>query len=210
MLTLKIYKVLALMLFFSVGILYACAQLQQQPAQAPTPQTGSSPAMIPAPVPPTQVAAATAPQPVVEEFEDPTKLPTPGAPYAKQNRDPEVVMKDLPKDAVDAIDFVKSFKENIIKPRGSLDPNAPEVPPFPFDVEIPAVGAMPNVIFPHFPHTFWLDCANCHPNIFIMKKGANPISMVKIVNGEFCGRCHGKIAFPISNCTRCHVKPKEG
>jgi c(7)-type cytochrome triheme protein len=119
-------------------------------------------------------------------------------------------MKDLPKDAVDAIDFVKSFKDNIIKPRGSLDPNAPEVPPFPFDVEIPAVGAMPNVIFPHFPHTFWLDCANCHPNIFIMKKGANPISMVKIVNGEFCGRCHGKVAFPISNCTRCHVKPKEG
>jgi c(7)-type cytochrome triheme protein len=41
-----------------------------------------------------------------------------------------------------------------------------------------------------------------------MKRGANPISMVKIVNGEFCGRCHGRVAFPISNCARCHVKPK--
>lgn len=204
----KRYTVYIWILFISFGILYACAQLQQQPA--PTPQTGSSPAMIPAPVPPTQVAAASAPQPVGEEYEDPTKIPTPGPPYAKENRNPDVVMKDLPRDAVDAIDFVKSFKDNLIKPRGSLDPNAPEVPPFPFDVEIPAVGAMPNVIFPHFPHTFWLDCANCHPNIFIMKKGSNPISMVKIVNGEFCGRCHGRIAFPISNCTRCHVKPKEG
>ncbi len=204
----KRYRVYIWILFISFGILYACAQIQQQ--SAPTPQTGSSPAMIPAPVPPTQVAAASAPQPVGEEYEDPTKIPTPGPPYAKENRNPDVVMKDLPKDAVDSIDFVKSFKDNLIKPRGSLDPNAPEVPPFPFDVEIPAVGAMPNVIFPHFPHTFWLDCANCHPNIFIMKKGANPISMVKIVNGEFCGRCHGRIAFPISNCTRCHVKPKEG
>jgi c(7)-type cytochrome triheme protein len=67
---------------------------------------------------------------------------------------------------------------------------------------------MPNVVFPHFPHTYWLDCGNCHPDIFVMKKGANPISMVKIVNGEFCGRCHGRVAFPISNCSRCHVKPK--
>jgi c(7)-type cytochrome triheme protein len=70
------------------------------------------------------------------------------------------------------------------------------------------VGAMPNVIFPHKPHTLWLECGNCHPAIFKMQKGANPISMVKIVNGEFCGRCHGRVAFPISNCNRCHVKPK--
>lgn len=145
----------------------------------------------------------------LRKFEDPRNLPTPGPPYNKENSNPTVVMRNIPKEATGLEDWVKAFKENIIKPHESLDLSKPHTPPFNLDIEIPAVGSMPNVIFPHFPHTFWLDCGNCHPGIFMMKKGANPISMVKIVNGEFCGRCHGRIAFPIANCTRCHVKPKE-
>jgi c(7)-type cytochrome triheme protein len=166
----------------------------QPAASAPTPApvTGSPPL-------PTQLA---------DDFEDPTQMPTPGPPFAKANRDPEVILKNIPRDQGGNVDWVEAFKKNLISPRESLDPSKPPVPPFAFDIDIPAVGAMPNVVFPHFPHTYWLDCGNCHPNIFVMKKGANPISMVKIVNGEFCGRCHGRVAFPISNCSRCHVKPK--
>ncbi|MFQ5950253.1 MAG: c(7)-type cytochrome triheme domain-containing protein, partial [Nitrospiria bacterium] len=152
---------------------------------------------------------APPPVTVLREFEDPRNLPTPGAPYNEENTNPHVVMRNIPKEATGVEDWVKAFKENVVQPHESLDLSKPPVPPFNFDVEIPAVGSMPNVIFPHFPHTFWLDCGNCHPAIFIMKKGGNPISMVKIVNGEFCGRCHGRVAFPIANCTRCHVKPKQ-
>jgi c(7)-type cytochrome triheme protein len=178
------------------AILYACAQMKQQKSVAETP----SPAV--------STEAISAPSPGIDQGESLTTLPEPGPPFAKQNRNPEVVLKDLPRDTQGNIDWVKALKDGVIHPKGSLEPNKPEIPPFPLDVEIPAVGAMPNVIFPHFPHTMWLECGNCHPAIFKMQKGANPISMVKIVNGEFCGRCHGRVAFPISNCNRCHVKPK--
>jgi hypothetical protein len=33
--------------------------------------------------------------------------------------------------------------------------------------------------------------------------------MVQILLGEKCGVCHGKVAFPVSECRRCHSKPKE-
>jgi c(7)-type cytochrome triheme protein len=150
----------------------------------------------------------TAPPPSEPKHESLTQVPVPGPPYGWQNRNPRVVLKNFPRDAIGTVDWVKAIKEGYVKPHDSLDLNAPPTPPFKFNVEIPAVGSMPNVIFPHEAHTLWLQCGNCHPDIFVMKKGANPISMVKIANGEFCGRCHGRISFPLANCTRCHVKPK--
>jgi len=183
--------------------LFACAKRGVTTETAATEAPKASP---PAAAP--SVVAPPVPTQLSEDYEDPTQIPTPGFPFARENRNPEVIFKDAPRDASGNIDWVKAFKENVVHPCESQDCQKPLVPPFNFDIDIPAVGAMPNVVFPHFPHTYWLDCGNCHPNIFVMKKGANPISMVKIVNGEFCGRCHGRVAFPISNCARCHVKPK--
>lgn len=206
-----------LLILLSLSTIYACIRQAKNetaapPSPVPAPQA-TQPVQPPVQAQEKELAAApplVAPPPVtgLPKFEDPTQLPEPGAPFGKENKNGDVVLRDFPKDAIGADDWVKMFKENKIKPHESLDLSKPNVPPFNFDVEIPAVGSMPNVIFPHFPHTFWLDCANCHPAIFVMKKGGNPISMVKIVNGEFCGRCHGRVAFPIANCTRCHVKPK--
>jgi c(7)-type cytochrome triheme protein len=168
--------------------------MKQKPAEpASSPLTGALP--------------LTAPPPGVEPGEDLTTLPKLGPPFAKQNRDPEVVLKDLPRDTQGNIDWVKALKDKEISPKGSLE-DKPDTPCFPDDIEVPAIGAMPNVIFPHCAHTLWLECGNCHPAIFKMQKGSNPISMVKIVNGEFCGRCHGRVAFAIYKCNRCHVKPK--
>lgn len=212
------------LVLLALSTLYACIrQAKSEPAN-PTaaPAAAGAPPQVVAQATPVQAPAQAkekdlsatppliAPPPVnsVPQFADPTQLPEPGPPYNRDNSNGDVVLKSFPTDAVGAIDWVKAFKENMIKPHEALDLNKPPVPPFMFDIEIPAVGSMPNVIFPHFPHTFWLDCANCHPGIFMMKKGGNPISMVKIVNGEFCGRCHGRVAFPLANCTRCHVKPK--
>ncbi len=61
------------------------------------------------------------------------------------------------------------------------------------------------VAFPHWFHRIRFKCKVCHPDIFILKKGANDINMQKIVNGEFCGKCHnGQIAWEPLYCNRCH------
>ncbi len=70
-------------------------------------------------------------------------------------------------------------------------------------------GSMPDVVYPHKQHTEWLDCSNCHPAIFVPQKGANQISMASILLGEKCGVCHGKVAFPVSECRLCHSKKKD-
>jgi c(7)-type cytochrome triheme protein len=106
------------------------------------------------------------------------------------------------------VDWVKALNDNAIKPR--FDRNDPAVNPMVMDLNIvrEVKGSMPDVVYPHKQHTQWLDCSNCHPAIFIPQKGANQISMAAILLGQKCGVCHGKVAFPISDCRRCHSKSK--
>ena len=40
---------------------------------------------------------------------------------------------------------------------------------------------------------------------FIPEVNANDITMVKILDGEYCGLCHGAVSFPLSECNRCHA-----
>ncbi len=116
----------------------------------------------------------------------------------------------LPKDKYGLIDWAAIVKEGKIKPWHSLDPNAPPDMTFPLEVVIKTKSAsMEDVVFPHFIHTFWLNCTNCHPAIFNMKAGGNPdMTMAKIAAGQYCGRCHDRVAFPLTDCQRCHVRPK--
>jgi len=61
------------------------------------------------------------------------------------------------------------------------------------------------VVFPHWFHRIRFKCKVCHEDIFIIKKGANDINMSKIMNGDFCGKCHnGLIAWEPLYCDRCH------
>lgn len=106
------------------------------------------------------------------------------------------------------VDWVKSLREGKINPRADrLDP---KVAPAVMDLNIvrEVKGSMPDVVYPHKQHTEWLDCSNCHPAIFKPQKGANQISMAGILLGQQCGVCHGKVAFPVSECRLCHSKPK--
>jgi hypothetical protein len=34
--------------------------------------------------------------------------------------------------------------------------------------------------------------------------------MASILLGEDCGVCHGKVAFPIADCRKCHSRKKTG
>ena len=126
----------------------------------------------------------------------------------EQEEGQPIAFDHLPKTQLGYVDWVKAITENHINPKESLDPDFRPMPPINFNVAFQIEGDTPDVIFPHFPHTIWLDCRNCHPAIFKMQAGTNPVTMDKILRGEFCGRCHGIVAFPISDCKRCHSKPK--
>jgi len=107
------------------------------------------------------------------------------------------------------IDWVKALQDGHIAPWFDLaDANAQ---PVIMDLNIirEVKGSMPDVVYPHKQHTEWLDCSNCHPAIFTPKKGDNQISMAAILLGEKCGVCHGKVAFPVSDCRRCHARKKD-
>jgi c(7)-type cytochrome triheme protein len=104
---------------------------------------------------------------------------------------------------------VAALNEQKIRPRfDRLDPTA-EAIVMDLNIVREVKGSMPNVVYPHKQHTQWLDCSNCHPAIFVPQKGANQISMAMILLGQKCGVCHGKVAFPVSECRRCHSQKKD-
>lgn len=119
----------------------------------------------------------------------------------------EDLVATFPKDMVGNVDWVAAFKAGLIRPRPGIAPETPDIPPMPLDVVLdPGIPAF-QVVFPHEAHTMWLRCDNCHPAIFAMKAGADPITMAAIFQGEYCGRCHGKVSFrPETSCVRCHRK----
>ena len=118
---------------------------------------------------------------------------------------PEVAMGEFPRDSAGLTDWVQALNQGHIAPRSDLNGTGEDLKPFDLDIIFPDTGAMPKVLFPHRQHTQWLACKNCHPDIFVKKKGANDIKMTDVLTGKFCGVCHGKIAFaPTKNCMRCH------
>jgi c(7)-type cytochrome triheme protein len=122
---------------------------------------------------------------------------------------PLAAFEALPRsNAGNRVDWVKALAEQRITPRA--DRADPKAAPMVMDLNIvrEVKGSMPDVVYPHKQHTEWLDCSNCHPAIFIPQKGANQISMASILLGQACGTCHGKVAFPVSECRLCHSKNK--
>jgi c(7)-type cytochrome triheme protein len=115
----------------------------------------------------------------------------------------------LPQNEHGDVDWVSSIELGVIDPLDDLD-GKKGMPPMDFNVVFKVKGDLPDVVYPHYPHTLWLDCKNCHPSIFIMRAGVNKVTMDAIAKGEFCGRCHGKVAFTLSDCNRCHSRPKPG
>jgi c(7)-type cytochrome triheme protein len=126
-----------------------------------------------------------------------------------QLQPPAQAFATLPKSlAGNHVDWVKALDTKGIAPRWDrLDAAVPAVV---MDLNIvrEVKGSMPDVVYPHKQHTEWLDCANCHPAIFKPQKGANQISMASILLGQQCGVCHGKVAFPVSECRLCHSRKK--
>lgn len=78
----------------------------------------------------------------------------------------------------------------------------------------PKMTFIKGVLFSHGSHSSSIVCAACHPGIFKDSLGANPASMQDMSTGVSCGACHGKTAFKLADCNRCHTvvqgKPVEG
>ena len=102
---------------------------------------------------------------------------------------------------------MQALDSGAIAPRASLRPET-EVRVLDQDLIVAKNGgSMPAVKFPHRQHTLWLDCSNCHEHLFKSQLGANRLRMAAILNGEQCGLCHGAVAFPLTECNRCHSVP---
>ncbi len=131
----------------------------------------------------------------------------PRAPGLAQLQEPAQALTPLPRDtAGNLVRWVDAIDQGAIAPRTNLLPQT-EVRVLDQDLIIAKFGSMPAVKFPHRAHTLWLDCSNCHNALFIDKAGANKFSMTAILNGEQCGVCHGAVAFPLTECNRCHSVP---
>lgn len=122
---------------------------------------------------------------------------------------PTEALKDFPRDRRQQVDWALALEQGLIEPRADLTGES-KMSVMDLDIIMKNTQSMPWVKFPHDRHTKWLDCANCHPAIFIPKQGANPITMNKVLRGEFCGVCHDKVAFALFTCERCHSVPHEG
>ena len=65
-----------------------------------------------------------------------------------------------------------------------------------------------DIVFSHDAHTksplINDNCLACHDKIYA-EKSKRPVTMAEMEKGKSCGACHGKIAFTLSACGRCHV-----
>ena len=78
----------------------------------------------------------------------------------------------------------------------------------PKDYSIEAkINGLPQIIFSHKKHAIWNGCELCHPDIYAVKAGTTKYTMQDVFAGRFCGLCHGSVAFPATDCQRCHTKP---
>jgi len=131
-------------------------------------------------------------------------LHDPAAPATSLLQEPAEALSVLPPDNVgNRVRWVMALADGYINPRTNILPGT-EVQVLDLDILMRRTGEMPMVLFPHRPHTEWLDCSNCHDRIFKRKAGATPVNMFQILQGNYCGQCHGAVAFPLTECRRCH------
>lgn len=117
--------------------------------------------------------------------------------------------RHLPYDANGFPDWMKALNRGLIKPRADLS-GQKKMEVLDLDIVMRNTKEMPFVKFPHRSHTEWLACANCHPDPFPTKAGASEIRMANIFRGQFCGKCHDRVAFvTFYSCDRCHSQPQK-
>jgi c(7)-type cytochrome triheme protein len=141
----------------------------------------------------------------------------PGCRRCHVKRDPEKAKKDyeafaekFPKRGqAQAIDWEEAESKGLIRPVDFVEGVSIRRAPLKMDkdIAIESGGWMTDVRFSHRKHSVWNGCEVCHPEIYpSTKSGTKKTSMFAISSGESCGVCHIRVAFPLADCERCHVK----
>lgn len=131
----------------------------------------------------------------------------------------EDALLTLPTAADGAVDWARAAREGVVSPRLYLESGDLPRPPYSLetlsgaawdpsepmldlDIEMePERFPFFKVVFPHDTHSYWLNCASCHPDASTRIRGP----MKGILAGEYCGTCHGRVAYePEISCGRCH------
>ena len=129
-------------------------------------------------------------------------------PPIESTLDPDSAVALLPRDVAGNIDWMAALASGVIKPRDFLPDSEPPIQlpqdfTFAFDFYFPGPSEQFDAYFPHSAHTEWVDCRQCHGRVF--KYQDNQVTMAEILQGQWCGECHGKVAFPaVTGCERCH------
>jgi c(7)-type cytochrome triheme protein len=132
----------------------------------------------------------------------------PASPAVAVLQQPAEALGVLPPDtAGNKVKWVQALDEGKINPRTNINPET-KVDLRTTEILLRNTGEMPMVKFPHRQHTEWLDCSNCHDQLFAQKAGATKINMLMVLQGEKCGLCHGAVSFPLTECVRCHSVPR--
>ena len=133
----------------------------------------------------------------------------PRSPALRVLQEPAAALSRLPADTSgNLVHWVRALESGAINPRTNIIPET-QVMVIDLDILLNLRGGTPIVRFPHRAHTLWLDCTNCHQQLFVSKAGANKLSMEAMLKGEQCGVCHGAVAFPLTECNRCHNTPRD-
>ena len=133
----------------------------------------------------------------------------PASPAVKQLQAPGDALQKLPAaTSGNLVGWGAALQQGLIKPRAGADPKSgTDAMVLDSDILLNPNGSLPPVRFPHRDHTQWLDCSNCHEALFKMQQGASQISKLRIQDGEQCGVCHANVAYPLTDCKRCHNAP---
>jgi c(7)-type cytochrome triheme protein len=128
----------------------------------------------------------------------------PESPGLRVLQEPAEALGGLPRDtAGNKVDWMRALERGLIRPRSNIDPGT-TVRLRTTEVLLKNTSNAFMVRFPHRQHTAWIDCVSCHDGLFEMKAGATRLNMLMILSGEKCGQCHGAVAFPLTECARCH------
>ncbi|MBF0438884.1 MAG: hypothetical protein HQL93_07150 [Magnetococcales bacterium] len=131
-------------------------------------------------------------------------LHDPNNPGIHELQQPKDALSTLPEDtAGNLVSWVEALRKGVIVPRTNIMPDT-KIQVLDLDLIYSKTGDSWYVRFPHKAHTEWLDCTNCHEKLFKTKFGATGIKMLDILSGHYCGQCHGAVAFPLTECRRCH------
>ncbi len=117
-------------------------------------------------------------------------------------------MSNLPSAAYgNGIDWVEALKDGLINPASYFKDDRIAVQSNKMlTIYSGWMWTNSHVQFSHEIHGEWLGCSNCHPAIFKLESETTQgLSMLNILKKEYCGVCHGTVAFPLNNnCRRCH------